>query len=225
MDRKIIFVLTVVYFCFGVVAADTFKHRQSGEEFDGFATQKSMRGKTRIYNEQKNGFEAVKLADYEITYNAKGRRSNVVVIPIIQQEVLLSQTISLKLAKTIAEASNKGPLFIVIQIDSPGGRGAYMKNICAAITQTANCPVVAYITGKEFGGAYSAAAGVAVSCPKIYISPNASIGSSAPVSGPMSPQEQTDFFNTFAGPELAGYSNYLASVVSKHSLLILQIQC
>jgi membrane-bound ClpP family serine protease len=216
MDRKLISILIAVIFCISLSQADTFKHRSSGEEFDGFATQKSMRGKTRVYSEQKKGFETIDLTDYEITYNHKGRRNNAVVIPITQQQVLLSQAVSLKLATIIAEASNKGPLFIVIQIDSPGGRGEYMKNICTAITQTTNCPVIAWVNGERFGGAYSAAAGVAASCPQIYMAPEASIGSSAPVSGPMSPQERTDFVNSFAGPELSGYANYLAAIAKKN---------
>ncbi len=216
MVRKIVFVLIAFSLCVGLAAADTFKHRQSGEQFDGFATQKSMRGKTRVYSEQKKGFETVNLADYEITYNSKGRRGNVILLPITRQQVMLSQTVSLKLAKMITEASNKGPLFIIIQIDSPGGRGEYMKNICAAIAQTTNCPIVAYITGEKFGGAYSAAAGVAVSCPKIYMSPDASIGSAPPIVGPTGLQEQTDFANKFAGVELAGYGNYLASLAEKN---------
>jgi len=216
MVRKIAFSLIAFSLFVGLTAADTFKHRQSGEQFDGFATQKSMRGKTRVYSEQKKGFETVDLADYEITYNSKGRHKNVVLFPITQQQVMLSKTVSQKLAKLITEASNKGPLFIILQIDSPGGRGEYMKNICAAITQTTNCPVVAYVTSKTFGGAYSAAAGVAVSCPKIYISPDASIGSAAPAVGRMSIQEQADFADNFAGAELKGYGNYLASLAEKN---------
>jgi membrane-bound ClpP family serine protease len=216
MVRKIVFVLIAFSLFVGLTAADTFTHRQSGEQFDGYATQKSMRGKTRVYSEQKNGFETVNLDDYEITYNSKGRHKNVILFPITQPQVMLSQTVSLKLAKLIADASNKGPLFIIIQIDSPGGRGEYMKNICAAITKTTNCPVVAYVTSRTFGGAYSAAAGVAVSCPKIYISPDASIGSAAPAVGQMSIQEQTDFANNFAGSELKGYGNYLASLAERN---------
>ena len=216
MARKIIFVLIAFSLCAGLAAADTFKHRQSGEQFDGYATQKSMKGKTRVYSEQKSGFETVNLDDYEITYNPKGRHGNVILLPITQREVMLSQTVSLKLAKMIADASNKGPLFIIIQIDSPGGRGEYMKNICTAIMQTTNCPVVAYVTGEEFGGAYSAAAGVALSCPKIYISPDAGIGSAAPATGRMSVREQTAPADNFADAELAGYGSYLASLAEKN---------
>lgn len=216
MVRKIVFVLIAFSLCVGFAAADTFKHRQSGEQFDGFATQKSIKGRTRVYNEQKKDFEAINLDDYEITSNFKGRRRSVILLPITRQQVMLSQTVSLKLAKMIAEASNKGPLFIVIQIDSPGGRGEYMKNICAAIAQTTNCPVVAYISSDGFGGAYSAAAGVAASCPAIYMVPDATIGSAAPTVGPMTFQEQADFTDNFAGSELAGYGNYLASLAEKN---------
>ena len=104
MVRKIVFVLIAFSLCVGLAAADTFKHRQSGEQFDGFATQKSMKGETRVYNEQKNGFEALNLGDYEITRNFKGRRRSVILLPITRQQVMLSQTVSLKLAKMIAEA-------------------------------------------------------------------------------------------------------------------------
>ncbi|MBC8378802.1 MAG: hypothetical protein H8E62_06475, partial [Planctomycetes bacterium] len=119
--------------------------------------------------------------DYEITTNSQGRKDNAIVVPITQSEVLLSQVVAQKIAETIIEASNKGPQFIIVQIDSPGGRADYMKIISSAITQTKNCPVIAYIDGQRYGGAFSTAALIALACEKVYIAPTASMGAVGPI--------------------------------------------
>ena len=162
--------MLVVLVSFSV--ADTFKHNESGEVFTGFATQKVTADRTLVYNSDEGKMLPVVLSDYEVTFDRKGRRNTIALLLLDKPEIFLSQTISNEVGSLIAETSNKGPQAIILQIDSPGGRGDSMKTIADAILQTKNCPIIAYISE----GAYSAAAIVAMACDKIYIKPTAGIG-------------------------------------------------
>jgi membrane-bound ClpP family serine protease len=64
----------------------------------------------------------------------------------------------------------------LIEIETPGGRIDFAKRMCAAITQSSKCKVIAYIKGGQYGGALSAGAAVAFSCNKIYMTKNSVIG-------------------------------------------------
>ncbi len=218
MTRHITLATVVILLCAALCCADTFKHRQTGEAFQGFATQKSIGNRTRVYNADLKTFKPVVLAEYDVTPNARGRRNSVVVMPLKQAEVLLSKAVSDALANAMVDASNKGPKFIVIDIDNPGGRGRYMKHICTTITKTRNCPVVAYISGGKFGGAYSAATAVALACDKIYISPDATMGAVAPPAGPATAYEngQNDI-EKFSSKDLSAYNSYIAALAEKHN--------
>jgi len=218
MTRNTTLVTVIVFLCAALCCADTFRHRQSGEVFNGFASQKSIDNRTQVYNADLEAFKPIVLAEYEVTTNLKGRRNRVIVLPLKQGEVLLSKVISDTLANAIVEASNKGPKFIVVEIDNPGGRGEYMKNICTTITQTFNCPVVAYISGGEFGGAYSAATTVALACEKIYISPQAVMGAFAPTTSKATVYEDPqNFVETYSPKNLSAYNGYAAALAEKYN--------
>ena len=161
---------------------------------------------------------SINLNDYDVVANSSGRKDNAVVVPITQSEVLLSQVVSEKIAETIIDASNKGPQAIIIQIDNPGGRGDYMKIITSAITQTTNCPIVAYISGKQYGGAFSSAALIAQACDTIYISPTASIGAIGPFTGAgVSDEDFANYIATYCSESLASYSIYATALAHKHN--------
>ena len=196
--------------------ADTFRHLQSGEEFHGFATQKTLRGLTRVYVSEEKKFKPFDLDDYAVTYNHEGRRDSVIVIPLKLQEILLSKTVSYEISKMIISASEKGPLFVLLEIDLPGGRGDYMRDLCATIDNTRNCPVVAHITGGEYSGVYSAAMGLALACEKIYIAPGAAEGSTPPITKPgMNKEAQQQYIDLFSAGSLTTYKSYVASLASK----------
>mgnify|MGYP000023413416 CR=1 FL=1 len=209
---------TVVILCTAICCADTFKHRETGEVFNGFATQKSIGNRTRVYNADLKTFKPLVLGQYDVTPNARGRRNNVIVMPLKQAEVLLSKAVSEALANAIVDASNKGPRFIVIEIDNPGGRGEYMKHISTTITKTFNCPTVAYISGGTYGGAYSAATAVALACDKIYIAPQAVMGSVAPpvgmATGHEDPQSAVE---TYSPKNLSAYNSYVAALAEQNN--------
>jgi ATP-dependent protease ClpP protease subunit len=218
MTRQAIVVTLLLGICVGGAFGDTFRHRQTGEKFDGFLTQKHDQSKTLVYVEKDKAFKALNLGEYEVTRNDLGRRNSVVVIPIRTEECLISQEVSRTVADTIIDASNKGPRYIVLEIDCPGGYGEYMKYICATVTDTTNCPVVAYISGGKYGGAYSAAAAIALAAEKIYIAGDAAMGSVAPLVGsPGITGPADDYYEKYSSDSLSGFRTYVSAIASNRS--------
>ncbi|MCF7955233.1 MAG: hypothetical protein K9M75_05480 [Phycisphaerae bacterium] len=210
-----IIVILLSSFCSG----DFFKHRQSGETFYGYPTNRTLGKKTRIYEEKDGKFfgKTVLIDEYDITYNARGRKENLVVIGIDDQDIILSDTVSKTLAKTIEEAANNGTCCIILEIDSPGGRGAYMKQVCDSIRKSYNCPIFAFITGKKYGGAFSAAAGIALACDKIYIAPHAQIGTiAAPIDATIRQEGPSQWQDTFTPKSIASFAAYLSTFAEKN---------
>ena len=95
--------------------------------------------------------------------------------------------------KAIAESSQEGPLFILVEIDTPGGRIDLAQRMCTAITKNADCNVIAFIKGGQNGGAISAGAAIALSCSKIYMTDNTVIGAATLVT---MPKDKKDYENT-----------------------------
>ncbi len=212
--RKHLIVISVLVFSLAAICpADTFKNLQTGETFNGFATSRSLRGLTRVYNSDKEDFQTIDLNEYEKTVNYEGRRDYVIVIRITEAETLLSQVVSEQISKSIQEAADKGPKFILIELDSPGGRGGYMRNVAQTILETDNCPIYAYVTGGRFGGVFSASVGVALACDKIFISAGAVIGSVSPATTGLTPVNDLEAHQeVFSSDGLAIYRSYFSSL-------------
>jgi hypothetical protein len=212
--RPSIIILLIITSC---GFADVFTNRSTGETFNGYSLQRVINGKGRVYVENEGKFKGktIVLAEYDVKYDIKGRRNNIIVVPFNQKEALVSQAISKTVAKTIIGAADKGPAYIILTIDNPGGRGDYMNIICKAIKDTKDCPIIAYITGEKYGGAYGAAATVALACDRIYISPSASIGSMAPAyaSASESAGDPTDLLSPM---NLVTYSGYAAKLAANN---------
>lgn len=218
MTRNITIVAITLILCTAAAHSDTFTDRQTGEVFHGFVTQKQKQSQTLVYVEKDKAFKALELAKYKVVRDGKGRRNSVVVIPIRTEEALISQGVSDIIAKTIIDASNKGPKYIVLEIDCPGGYGQYMKNICLTVANTTNCPVIAYISGGGYGGAFSAAAAVAISCEKVFIAGDAAIGSLAPLAGAPGMRSGIDEYNAmFSSNSLAGFRTYISAIATNKS--------
>jgi membrane-bound ClpP family serine protease len=214
MTRKSLVTLLAAAWCSFVLPlnADTFKNKQTGETFNGFRTQKSTASQTLVYNDTTKKLTPLELRDYEITMDGKGRRNSVVMVSITEAEILLSETITQIVSEAIVKASNTGPQFVLLKIDNPGGRGEYMKSLCTTISKTDNCKVIAYISGGSFGGAYSAAAILAMACDKIYIAPTASMSSLAP----FTETSGEDFIKSYSSDNLASFSIFAATLAQQH---------
>ena len=153
--------------------ADTFIHRDTGESFNGYATQKKKRDKTHVRIERR-GPQYLDLSDYEVQQNHLGRKNKVFVFSIKDSIDFIYETEVFE--KAIVVAANQGPLFILIEIDTPGGRADLAQRICAAITSIDNCRTVAFVSGGKFGGAFSVGAMIALACNQLYMADNTAIG-------------------------------------------------
>lgn len=211
------FLTTALLIAATIATADTYKNKKTGEQFYGFRTQKKTANKTMVYSDSEKKLIPIDLSEYEYTLDEKGRRNSVVVIPITAPEILLSKSVAAIVSKSIVDASDKGPRYIILQIDNPGGRGDLMKEICTTITQTDNCPIAAYISGGTFGGAHAAAAIVALSAPKVFIAPSATLSAVGPVVATVFSQNDSDFVAYFSPDSLANFSSYAAIVADQHN--------
>jgi ATP-dependent protease ClpP protease subunit len=160
-------------------SADTFTHRKTGEVFRGYATQEKKSSKTLVRTGDKQTPEYLDLVDYDIEWNPSGRRNQVIILPINNEIELECETRAFE--KAIKTASNQGPLLILIEIDTPGGRGDLMKRICDAIISSDNCRTAAFVSGGKYGGAYSAGAFIALACDYIYMADGTAIGAATPI--------------------------------------------
>jgi ATP-dependent protease ClpP protease subunit len=220
--KKRLCVVGLIVSLVAITGADTFRHKETGEVFYGFRLQKRTADKILAYDSDQKKTRTIEEKQYEITLDSHGRRDTVVRVSIQQPEILVSKVVSDRVAELIIEASNTGPQLIVVEIDSPGGCGEYMKTIASAIEQTTNCPVVAYITGGQHGGAYAAAGVIALACDKIYIAPSAAIGAVGPMTGSVSTGEQyTAFLSQYSSDTLAAYGVYAAAVVKNPDLRLI----
>ncbi len=153
--------------------ADTFTHRQTGEALHGYATGRTEGGKTFVHTQQK-GEVKLNLAEWNIIADRLGRNNKVIILTI--DDAIKFEIETEALVQAITKAADEGPLFILLEVDTPGGRVDLTQRICAAIMEARNCWVVAFAKGDKNGGAISAGVAVVFACDKIYMSNNAVIG-------------------------------------------------
>lgn len=166
-------VIITALFCTTYCLADTFTHYKTGDAFHGYSTSVTKNGKTEVHSKT-SGKLLINLAEYDIHRNSLGRNKSVAVIVIPDMIALQMETDAFE--KAIKEEADKGPLFILIEIDTPGGRVDLAKQMCGFITKTDYCKTVAFINGGNYGGAYSAGAAIAMACDKIYMADDTVIG-------------------------------------------------
>lgn len=160
--------------------ADTFTHRKTGEKLHGYISHKKIgRNYIEFVQTKEHGPKRLNLDDYDIKYNNIGRRKHIAVLPI--RRGIEFNCVTDAFEQAIAKAADGGPLFILINIDTPGGRVGLMRRICTAIAQTRTCPTVAFISDGDFGGAFSAGAYIALSCNQIYMAEKTVIGAATTI--------------------------------------------
>jgi len=160
-------------------SADTFTNRTTGQVLHGHRTSQADGGNTIVYTAEK-GYMPLKLSEWDIVADRLGRKNRVVIIGF--EEALSLQIVFESLDAAIAGAADQGPLFILLEMNSPGGRPDYVEKICDRLIRTDYCPVVAFVKTGPHGGAISAAAAIALACDKIYMAPDTVIGAAAIVS-------------------------------------------
>jgi hypothetical protein len=170
--RNILFAVLLCFACRGL--ADTFTNKKTGERFNGYAVKTTQTAKMAVRSTAREGIRYIERADYDIVYNAEGRRNQIFVIDMNEPLMLECETAAFE--KAIKLSENQGNLAIVIKIDTPGGRIDLMKRYCTAIAAVDMTPVIAVVCGGKTGGAYSAGAIIAMGCDKLYMGENTAIG-------------------------------------------------
>jgi membrane-bound ClpP family serine protease len=165
------FVMTV-----GMTAADTFIPKSGGSALHGYLTSRIEGSKTVVVT-QEQGSVSLYLQDYKIQPDSQGRQPQIALISIPGEIELEMETTAFE--KALVEEADRGPLCIVIEIDSPGGRVDLVKRMCSALSSVKFCPTVAYVRGGKHGGAYSGGAVVAMACQKLYMARDTAIGAAS----------------------------------------------
>jgi membrane-bound ClpP family serine protease len=176
MGLRLRYVFIFTTFSVPFCIADKFTNKITGEALHGYRTGQTENNKTIVCTAEK-GLMPLELSDWDIVNDRLGRKNKVVVIGI-------EQDISLKIfvesfSRAVRRAADDGPLFILLEINSPGGRADYVEKICDKLIRTDYCPVIALIKTGSYGGALSGAAAVALACDKIYMEPDTAVGAAA----------------------------------------------
>jgi membrane-bound ClpP family serine protease len=191
--------------------ADTFTHKTEGTVYHGYLLEDMRSGKHVVITQEKGEIE-LRLDDYKLEKNATGR--NNVISQLYINGPVMSDVVMEAFVSALKEASNSGPLMILVEIDTPGGRVDQCKKMVAAISAVTHTEVAAYIKGGESGGAYSAGAVLLMACDKIYMNGATSVGAATMISGNKS---MKDRFGPDVGAKFdAAWRNYVAGVAEKN---------
>ena len=210
------FLLAGIFLAGGFANGDTFVNTQNGQTYHGYAyaTGKEDSGGLSEVNTVEQGPVKLNLGQFKAIRDRTGR-SNTVAILTIPDEIALGMETN-AFEKAVKDAASKGPLFILIEIDTPGGRVDLVMRMCSAIVKTgSNCDVYAYVKGGSNGGAYSGGAAVALACNKIYMSPGTAIGAATIISRNEEgkPVDIKQVLGQTVGEKMSSaWRNYLASL-------------
>lgn len=149
----------------------------NGKQIDGEITAEDVRTVTiRISDSTSNIAFSRRLSKSEIKEISRPKHDGpaYVLLPIHGE---IGKDVTVASVQAGLEAAEKvGPKYVVLDINSPGGNIGAMFGIMEAISKAQHeRPIVAYVQN-----AYSAAAVIAMSCPKIYIEPHGVIGAAVP---------------------------------------------
>ena len=209
------FIVTVVISVFSSAClADTFTNRKTQEILHGYATSQTKSNKTTVHTKEK-GKLTLNLAQWQITGDRLGRNNKVIILTLDDHFELYIEAHAMK--EAIIKSSNEGPLFILIEISTPGGRLDRIQRICGQIAKTKNCKVIAFITGGRHRGALSGGAAVAFACDQIFMEDNSVIGAAALVAKSASgPTDIKKVYGEVLGEKLtSSWRTHLASMAER----------
>ncbi len=216
MVRQVGWILGV-FLTVGTTVADTFVPRSGGAILHGYATSQSQGSKAIVVTPEQ-GPVPLNLAEYQVRIDSQGRQSHIALIGLYDEIKLEMEATAFE--KAIVEEADQGPRYIIVEIDSPGGRVDLVKRMCSALSSVKYCPTVAYIRGGKHGGAYSGGAVVALACQKIFMAKDTAIGAASMVllseeSGPVD-------LKTALGEEVgekmnSAWRNYVGSLAEQNN--------
>jgi ATP-dependent protease ClpP protease subunit len=212
------FLLVAVFLSADCLFADTFTNTENSEKFHGYLTGREEAGLSEVFAGEK-GLIKINLNNYKVVRNRTGRNNTIALFEFSGEIATALETKAFE--DSIQQAVSNGPLFVIIEIDSPGGSINLAKRMCSAIHKAANCcDVYAYINGGETSGAYSAAAAVSLACNKIFMSPGTVIGAATVIAFDEDgkPVELKEVLGEEIGEKhRSGWRNYLASLAEDNN--------
>ena len=217
--KKHLLTAFMVFHAFSVLIsaclADTFTNIKTQQVLHGYATSQTQGGETTVYTQEK-GKLSLNLSQWKITPDQLGRNNKVIIITLDDQISLHIEAQALK--EAISKSADEGPLFVLIEISTPGGQLDRIQQICGQITNTKHCEVIAYITGGRHKGALSGGAAVAFACDKIFMADNAVIGAASLVAKSASgPKEIKEVIGEELGEKvISSWRTHLASMAEQH---------
>ncbi|AQQ71278.1 hypothetical protein SMSP2_01648 [Limihaloglobus sulfuriphilus] len=164
MNRIFVFIIAHALLL-SSLKADTFTHKPTSNTFDGYATQIKKLDKTLV----RIGYSGryYDLSEFDIEYNARGRRNEVHLIPINTRFYLNSQAVEFR--NQLELSLNRGPLAIIIPVSSSGGDPQICLELIDLIAAAENTPVYIWINREYQQGALEEAAFVALCSDNIYM--------------------------------------------------------
>ena len=194
--------------------ADTFTNRKTQEILHGYATSQSKDNKTTVHTREK-GKLTLNPAQWQITGDRLGRNNKVIILTLDDQLELDIEVQAMK--KAIIKSADEGPLFILIEISTPGGRLDRIQQICGQIAKTKYCRVIAFITGGRHRGAISGGAAVAFACDQIFMEDNSVIGAASLIAKSSSgPKDVKKVYGEELGEKLtSSWRTHLASMAER----------
>jgi len=197
-----------------LACADTFIQKTGdGAVYTGYATQEAKDGHHTVFTQEKGPLE-LNLSAYMVEVNEKGRSPHVAALAI--NDVIQYDYQAAAFERAIVEEADKGPLFILIELDTPGGRVDMAKRICTAIIGIKHCQTVAFVKG---GGAYSAGAAIAMACDRLYMVPGTSIGAATMMASTEAGMvDMKEAYGDTIGEKFdSAWRNYLASLAQENN--------
>jgi membrane-bound ClpP family serine protease len=170
--------MLILYFLISCCLADTFTNIETGEVLHGYTVEKTEDSQAFVKTIEKDRLK-LNPAQWNVVADSHGRNNKVIVFSL--DEPLMHEIETAAFEQALPKAAARGPLFILVEIDLPGGRVDLTKRVCAAITAADNCQVIGYVKSGQAGGALSAGAAVSLACDKLYMMPNTVIGAATMV--------------------------------------------
>jgi len=207
------------YFILSILSSpclsDTFTNRKTQQVLHGYATSQIQGSETTVHTQEK-GKLSLNLSQWRITPDHLGRNNKVIIITLDDQIGLHIETEAVK--EAISKSADEGPLFILLEISTPGGQLDRIQQICGKITNTKHCQVIAFIAGGRHRGALSGGAAVAFACDKIFMADNAVIGAASLVAKSASgPKEIKEVIGEELGEKVvSSWRAHLASMAEQH---------
>lgn len=175
---------------------DTFTNRTTGEILHGYLKSGGEQGRLNICTGEKDERQ-FNLSQWDWKIDRHGRKNKITVISL--EDKLDLHIVCDALDGAIATAADDGPLFILFEMNCPGGQAEYIEKICDRLIRTDYCPVVVLVKSGPYGGALSGAAALALACDKIYMEPETTIGAAAIFAGGESTEKLSIAWQDYIG--------------------------